>query len=64
MSVDDAIDKLINKRKPSTNFQKSMATNIIRIGRNKANVVSTRGGKKKKVGKKTRKKKNIKKTRK
>ena len=63
MSVDDIIDKLINKRKPSTDLQKYMAKNMDVIARNK-NEASRRGGKKKKVGKKTRKKKNIKKTRK
>jgi hypothetical protein len=58
MSVDDVIDKLINKRKLSETKQEMARRALTMKPR------PTRGGKKKKVGKKTRKKKNIKKTRK
>ena len=63
MSVDDAVDKLINKIKPSETIHE-MARRALTMKPRPNRVESTRGGKKKKVGKKTRKKKNIKKTRK
>jgi hypothetical protein len=63
MSVDDAVDKLINKIKPSETIHE-MAKRALTMKPRPNRVESTRGGKKKKVGKKTRKKKNIKKTRK
>ena len=61
LNVDEFIDKITNEEKPSeTNRQ--MRDNMLRM--RAAKITSKRGGKKKKVGKKTRKKKNIKKTRK
>ena len=63
MSVDDAVDKLINKIKPSETIHE-MARRAFTMKSRPTAVTSTKGGKKKKVGKRTRKKKNIKKTRK
>ena len=61
MSVDDAVDKLINNIKPSETIQE-MIGNMDKIRAIRG--ISRKGGRRKKVGKKTRKKKNIKKTRK
>ena len=61
-NIDDIIDKIINKRKPyETNQEMKRNAKIIK---EKSVARPTRGGRRKKVGKKTRKKKNIKKTRK
>lgn len=64
VNVDEIIDKIVNEDKQPTSLQKGMAAKMKELQDARAAARPTRGGRRKKVGKKTRKKKNIKKTRK
>jgi hypothetical protein len=64
-NYEELVDKIINKDKPRTELQEGMDEKMKKMREARAARASTtRGGRRKKVGKKTRKKKNIKKTRK
>lgn len=65
-NYEELVDKIINKDKQRTELQEGMDEKMkkMREARAARGVSTTRGGRRKKVGKKTRKKKNIKKTRK